>query len=1021
MGLLEGAAVLLSSSRVMAADCGQGVNHFQHTAWTLADGAPPDIWALAQSPDGYLWLGTGAGLYRFDGVRFEHIRPQAGTAFPAIDITALLARKSGELWIGYQSGGVSVLREGRLTNFTAGVPKGPVHQFAEDQDQRLWVTSDSGLGQFSAGQWRVVGTDWTFSPSAGNSLFVSRDGTLWVTTSWSKSFRQDGSQLAFLQRGSNRFQVSTEPVPTAAAVTQAPDGRLWVSDVDRGARKLPELPLPESGQPPLDEPSTAWNYRPLSLLFDNEGALWGIDQATSIFRLQLHPRCFSPNTAAGQPMMERPAAQSGLTSPIAASLLKDAEGNIWVGTNLGLDRFRAANVVVETGVPANSPEGYRGARGPQGDFFVSSGRSLYRIQPGGDAQQILQAPQLITFMYTGHDADIWLGSQAGLLRLAHDEWQKIDLPAIPGSRSVWKFEQDARGGLWVAIWGAGIFHRDGDSWKKFDIGAGLDNVAPALMATDAQGRKWFYYQDGPLALVDGPSVKVMTPRAPSLGNIQAIVPTPREVLLAGDLGLTRYIDDHFETLLASDHPHLARISGIVQTSQGETWMNGITGVVRMRTRDLEAAFAHPQQEFRYELFDFRDGLPGPALQDSREPTAAEGSDGRLWFITNRGVAWIDPTRLTRNHIAPPVVIRSIRASGMDYPFAPHLVLPKGTSDLQIDYTALSLSIPERVHFQYKLEGSDTTWIDPAERRQAFYTRLGPGDYHFQVRAANNDGVWNAVGANVRFTIPPTFVQSRPFRALCLLAGLLLLWLLYSMRLRQISDRLSDRSEARLAERERIARELHDTLLQGFQGLILRFQSVANRLPPGAQGREMINEVLERADDVIIEGRDRVRSLRMAHSDVQLADIFSNSAQRLGLPPAVKFVLAAEGSPRDLDPTVVDEITNIGNEALFNSFRHAEATRVGVNIAYTPRALRVRFSDDGIGMDPGILALGSRENHFGLTGMRERAKRIRGEFSLQSQPGAGTVIEVTVPAAIAYADARKRRYNFMRSRALISEE
>lgn len=1027
MGLLAGLGALLSSGRAFATDCGQGINHFQHTAWTLADGAPPDIWALAQSSDGYLWLGTGAGLYRFDGVRFEQIRPQGGAAFPDLDITALLARKSGELWIGYQSGGVSVLRDNRLTNFTAGIPKGSVHQIAEDQDGRLWLTADSGLAQLSAGQWHLVGGNWQFPPPAANSLFVSRDGTLWVTTSWGKSFRQDGSQLAFLQRGSNRFQVSTEAVPTAAAVAQAPDGRLWVSDAERGARQLPELPLPESRQPPLEEPSTAWSYRPLSLVFDSEGALWGINPATSIFRLQLQPRCFGPNSAAGphssagQPALEPAAAQHGLTSSIAASLLKDAEGNIWVGTNLGLDRFRAANVVVETGVPANSPEGYRGTRGQEGDFFVTSGRSLYRIRHG-ESHEILRTRDPITFLYTGRDGAIWLGSQAGLMRLARKKWQTIGLPEAASSHSVWKFEQDAGGSLWVAIWGAGIFHRDGADWKKFDVGAGLGNIAPALMTIDNQGRKWLYYQGGPLVLVDGPSVKVITAQeAPALGNIQVIVPTPREVLFAGDLGLARYIADRFETLSASEHPHLARVSGIVQTSQGETWMNGIAGLVRMRTRDLESAFAHPEQGFRHELFDFRDGLPGPALQDSREPTAAEGSDGRLWFITNHGVAWVDPTRLTRNPVAPPVLIRSLRADGVVYPFAPHIVLPKGTSDLEIDYTALSLSIPERVRFQYKLEGSDKVWQDPAERRQAFYTRLGPGDYHFQVRAANNDGVWNTAGANLRLTIPPTFVQSRPFRVLCLFAALLVLWLLYSMRLRQISARLSDRSEARLAERERIARELHDTLLQGFQGLILRFQAVANRLPPGAQGREMINEVLERADDVIIEGRDRVRSLRAAHSEVKLADIFSTSAQRLGLEPEVKFDLTIEGSPRDLDPAVVEEIANIGNEALFNSFRHAEATRVGVTIAYTPRTLRVRFSDDGIGMDPEILAVRRRENHFGLTGMRERAKRIRAGFTLLSQPGAGTVIDVTIPATVAYADARKRLYGFIRSRSLISEE
>jgi signal transduction histidine kinase/ligand-binding sensor domain-containing protein len=999
VALLAVSVALVFPAQAPAADCGGGLNHFQHTAWTLADGAPPDIWALAQSPDGYLWLGTGAGLYRFDGVRFEPVRPTQGTAFPAIDITALRVGKAGELWIGYQSGGVSVLRDSKLTNYIDGLPRAPIHQFAQDQDGRIWLTSDAGMAEFSGGEWRPVGNHWNSPPPAGNSLFVARDGTLWLTTSWGKSFRQDGSQLVYLRRGSNRFQDSGEPVPIGAAITQAPDGRLWVSDADRGARALPEFPPLKNPTPRQDELSTAWNFRALALVFDNDGALWGLDRATGIFRLQLQPQC-AP---------ERLSAPEGLTSAIAASLLNDAEGNIWVGTNLGLDRFRRANVVLQAGVPTNSPEGYRGARGESGDFYVSSGRSLFRVNSKGESQKILEAAGPITFLSTGRDGRIWLGSPAGLFQLEHDRARQIELPQTGRAASVWKFEQDAGGDLWIALWGEGVFHRNGSTWERFEVGTGLTNTAPALMTTDEEGRKWLYYLGGPLVLVDGPSIRTFTATdGPNISNIQTILPTPREVLLAGDMGLARFIGGRFQVLPATTHPELARITGIVQTAQGETWMIGIAGLVRVQTRDLESAFNEPTKPFSYQLFDFRDGLPGPALQDSHEPTAAEGSDGRLWFITNHGVAWVDPTRLTRNPIAPPVLIRSVRANGVDYPAAPHLILPKGTSDLQIDYTALSLSIPERVRFQYRLEGSDVGWIDPAERRQAFYTRLGPGDYQFQVRAANNDGVWNMRGASLQLTIPPTFVQSRLFWVLCGLAALLLLWLLYTLRMRQISQSLSDRSEARLAERERIARELHDTLLQGFQGLILRFQSVANRLPAGTQGRELINEVLERADDVIIEGRDRVRSLRAVRSEAQLADIFNTAAERLHLAPAIHFRLTVEGTAQDLDSSVVEELAQIGNEALFNSMRHAECSSIEVRIIHAARFLRVIFSDNGVGIDTTVLANGSREGHFGLTGMRERARRINAGFTLRSAPGSGTTIEVSVPARVAYPITRKRR-------------
>ncbi len=1013
---------LLFPAKAPGADCGGGLNHFQHTAWTLADGAPPDIWALAQSPDGYLWLGTGAGLYRFDGVRFEPVRPAKGPPFPAIDITALLVGKSGELWIGYQSGGASVLRDGQLTNYMDGLPRAPIHQFAQDQEGRVWLTSDAGMAEFSGGEWHAIGNHWNSPPPAGNSLFVARDGTLWVTTSWGRSFRQDGSQLVYLRRGSNKFQDSGEAIPVGAAITQAPDGRLWVSDAALGARQIREFPLVKNPSPRQGDRSTAWNFRALSLVFDNDGALWGVDRAAGIFRLQMQQRCFDASSGPGAPAAQRLSAAQGLTSAIAASLLKDAEGNIWVGTNLGLDRFRRANVVLETSVPTHSPEGYRGARGDSGDFYVSSGHALWRVSSKGASAKIFEAEGPITFLSTGRNGGLWIGTPAGLLQLAHERLRKVDLPRTERPAAVWKFEQDGAGNLWVALWGEGIFRRDGGTWKKFEVAADLTHIAPALMTTDEEDRKWLYYQGGPLVLLDGRSIRTFNgAEGPNIGNIQTILPTPREVLLAGDMGLARFIAGRFQALPAATHPELARISGILQTGQGETWLNGIAGLVRMQTRDLESAFNEPTRPFAYQLFDFRDGLPGPALQDSREPTAMEGSDGRLWFITNHGVAWVDPTRLTRNPIAPPVMIRAVRANGIAYPPGPSLTVPEGTSDLEIDYTALSLSIPERVRFRYRLEGSDTDWIDPAERRQAFYTRLGPGDYQFKVRAANNDGVWNMDGASMRVIIPPTFVQSRLFRVLCVLAGLALLWLIYTLRMRQISERLSDRSEARLAERERIARELHDTLLQGFQGLILRFQSVANRLPPGTQGRDLINEVLERADDVIIEGRDRVRSLRSVRSQTPLADLFRSAAERLHLAPGIHFRLGVEGAVKDLDSSVVEELAQIGNEALFNSMRHAAPSTIEVRIIYATRFLRVVLGDDGVGIDPAVLSNGSRENHFGLTGMRERARRINAGFVLRSAPGAGTTIEVTIPARVAYPNIRKRRTSFMPTRALIKEE
>jgi signal transduction histidine kinase len=396
-----------------------------------------------------------------------------------------------------------------------------------------------------------------------------------------------------------------------------------------------------------------------------------------------------------------------------------------------------------------------------------------------------------------------------------------------------------------------------------------------------------------------------------------------------------------------------------------------------------------------------------------------GGDGRIWLLTLEGVAWIDPARIVRNALPPPVSIRALTVNGQVRRDPRDLVRPKGASKLQIDYTALSLSIPERVRFRYRLEGVDKDWVEAGGRRQAFYTNLKPGRYRFQVLAANNDGVWNDRGAVLTFQIPPTFVQTNLFRALCALAVIGLLWGLYALRLRQMSDRIHGRLQDRMAERERIARELHDTLLQGVQGLMLRLQSVVDQIPADQPARQALESALDRADDVIVEGRDRVRSLRADRAG-DLHEILAEQAERLGLEPAIKVRLVVEGTPRRLHPLVCEEIERIASEALFNTQRHAQARNVEITVGYGRGALTVLFRDDGVGLDQAVLDSGRREGHFGLTGMGERARKIQAEFELRSRPGAGTEIELTVPGGVAYLSPGRRAWPSLRRRALTSE-
>jgi signal transduction histidine kinase len=391
----------------------------------------------------------------------------------------------------------------------------------------------------------------------------------------------------------------------------------------------------------------------------------------------------------------------------------------------------------------------------------------------------------------------------------------------------------------------------------------------------------------------------------------------------------------------------------------------------------------------------------------------------MWFAFSGGLGYIDPARIVHNSVPPPVTIMAINASGREYsPYSNELRLPVGTTQLRIGYTANSLSVPQRVRFRYRLEGLDRGWQDVGDRREAIYTNVAPGTYRFRVIAANNDGVWNNTGATRTFTILPAFYQTGWFYALCLLAGAALLFLLFWLRVRQVTAAVRARLEQRIVERERIARDLHDTLLQGLQGLILRFQAVGARIPSHERAREMMEHALTRADEVLIESRDRVKDLRSS-SQMQsdLSSLLSAAGQQLAQEHPAAFSVAVEGDARSLHPILKEEALMIGREALSNAFRHAAARRVELEIAFGSIELRLRVRDDGRGLDSEVLESGGRPGHWGLRGMHERAKEIRAQLDVWSRPGLGTEVQLRIPASIAYRPRRQpRRLSWLSRRA-----
>jgi signal transduction histidine kinase len=393
---------------------------------------------------------------------------------------------------------------------------------------------------------------------------------------------------------------------------------------------------------------------------------------------------------------------------------------------------------------------------------------------------------------------------------------------------------------------------------------------------------------------------------------------------------------------------------------------------------------------------------------------SKASDGRIWYVGFDGVSVIDPLHFPFNKLPPPVQIEQVTADRKTYGAAQGLRLPALVRDLAIDYVALSFVAPEQVKFRYKLEGYDNEWQDAGNRRQAIYTNLPPRAYRFRVMAANNSGVWNEEGALLEFSIAPAFYQTTWFRLAILVISLFVLWAAYRLRVRQLAHQFNMTMEARVSERIRIARDLHDTLLQSFQGLLLRFQSASKILPARpVEAKQRLDSALDQAAQAITEGRDAVQGLRssafetndLANGITAIATELTSDSSGIESPA---IDVEVQGAPRNLNPIVRDEAYRIAGEALRNAFRHAQARRIAVKIRYGEGLFRLRVRDDGKGIDEKTIRQ-QPAGHFGLNGMRERAEIVGGRLEVRSRLDSGTEVELSIPGAIAYDGSARRSW------------
>jgi len=750
-------------------------------------------------------------------------------------------------------------------------------------------------------------------------------------------------------------------------------------------------------------PGTGAHFNPTHLFRDRDGSLWIGTRDQGVWHVH-HGRA------------DRFAQLDGLSDDDVLTMFEDREGDIWIATHGGLDRFRdfaIPTISVKQGLSSDPVWSVLAAR--DGSVWIATREALNRWnrgqvtvyrQPGGP-------PSQAESLFEDDRGRIWESSKNGTAYF--EDGRSIPVNSLPPG-SAHSITEDSVGNFWFSQ-DQGLVHLAGEGraeripWPDL----GHNGSAPTLTADRMDGGVWLgFYPDGLTYFKDG-HVRASYSARDGLGEgaVTGVQLDRDETVWAvTEGGLSRVKNGRIATLTSRNGLPCDTVHWMMEDGDGSVWLYLACGLARIDRSDLNAWAINPKHTIKATVFDSSDGVAARAISIGYSPRVSKATDGRIWFVAESGVGVLDPRHLSLNKLPPPVHIEQITADRKDYwknsygDASSKLRLPPLTRDLEIDYTALSLVAPEKIRFRVKLEGRDPDWKDMGTERKAFYNDLPPRNYHFRVMACNNSGVWNEAGASFDFSIDPTYYQTTWFKIACAAAFLSVLWGVYRLRLYQIAREFNVRLEERVGERTRIARDLHDTLLQSFQGLMLRLQVVDELLPPG-KAKEQLEQSLERGDQAIAEGRSAVHDLRTSTTTTNdLAQAVRSVADELAGDGSPTFRLMVEGPVRDLHPIMRDEVYRIAREALRNAFTHSQASRIEAEITYGERLLRMRIRDDGRGIPPDILDAG-RSGHYGLKGIRERARQIGAILDIWSGIGTGTEVDLSVPGAIAYSKSPRR--------------
>jgi ligand-binding sensor domain-containing protein/signal transduction histidine kinase len=975
---------LASSARALSPD--KGLSEYIRDRWGAEQGFPGgQVNAFAQTPDGYLWIGTEKGLVRFDGVSFVLMEPSESMRIAFGPVLGLAVDGAGTLWIRLQGPDLVRYRDGTFEGVVLALDQAETEVTAMcvgNNGEMVFAGLTNGIFRNQSGKFRVVASTADL-PRLIISMTEMANGEVWTGT----------RELGLYSLTGGRASVFARELPDKKinALLSFKGGDLWIA-TDHGLVLWNGKELSRAGMF-----KSLAHTQIVAMASDRDSNVW-LGTSNGLARINAD-RLSSMETG------EKRAAEA------VTALFEDREGNLWIGTARGIERLRDTAFTtysMPVGVATEGPGPlYVDAEGRT--WFGPSTGGLYWFKEGHVGRVATGTLRdEVVYSIDGRQGELWIGGRGGLTRLRYDgrswfpdkTYTRAD--GLPQT-SVYAVHESHDGTVWAGTLTAGLAEFKAGSFTRYSTahGVGSNTINAILEATD--GSMWFGTPNGLRALSKGQWRAYTSQDGLPPGNVNCLLEDASGALWIGtDNGIAFMRWGAIQT--PADVPELLRepILGIAEDKRGALWIATAKHILRVdREKLLGQAI---------DTTDVREYGPGDGLLSAqgikRDRSVIADPLGRIWFSTNRGISVVGPASMELNSAPALVHVEGMFADDRRMDLGQEIRVPSRHQRITLSYAGLSLSVPARVRFMHRLDGFDQRWTEPTAAREAMYSNLGPGHYRFRVIASNSEGIWNSPEATLPFEIEPTIWQTLWFQFGSVLVLALTVLAFFRLRVLRLTRQMKLRFEERLAERTRIAQELHDTLLQGVISASMQLHVVADQIPADSKAKPTLERILGLLGRVTEEGRNTVGGLRTRQDNcLDLGRAFSEIKEELAGPDDVAFHVTVEGQSRSLHPLIGDEIYGIGREALTNAFRHAQAKKIEVELEYTSLGLRALFRDNGIGFDSQVLEFG-RDGHWGLLGMRERAKRIGARLRVFSRPMAGTEVELIVPGEIAFIPTTK---------------